>query len=449
MNNKEVIARFSATPDLFAQITSGGAWKRYRWVEYLSDRITPSLYTGGARFLITAPPQHGKSQFISNRLPTWFLYRFRTRKVILASYAQSYAEKWGATVRDNLLSERVGVPLKIDSQAKRRFMLREGGQMITAGIGGPVTGEGADLFIVDDPFKNYEEAMSARIRERNLDWFRTVATTRMQPGGSIIILHTRWHESDLIGSLAKEPGWTLINLPAVAGENDLMGRAPGEALCPERYDETELKRIRREVKEIPWSALYQGEPVQQGGNIIRGDWIQRYTELPKMDEVAIFADLSYKEGEANDFTVVEAWGRKGANIYLIAQIRDQMGFSDQLCALERMFNTYPEAFHKEIEEKANGAAIIETVKSLYPGVEANNPRTEKSARLASVAPLYHAGNVWYPDEQKEPWIKTNIDEITKFPKAEHDDTVDVASMAVAYFGRMASSLRALEALSKR
>jgi predicted phage terminase large subunit-like protein len=440
---------FSVTPDLFMQAASNGRWKRYKWIEYISDRITPALYAGGARLLITAPPQHGKSKFFSEGVPTWFLYTFRDRKVILCSYAQSYAEKWGAVVRDNLMSERVGVGLKQGSQAKRRFILNEGGQMITAGIGGPVTGEGADLFIVDDPFKNYEEAMSPRIRERNLEWFRTVATTRMQPGGSIIVMHTRWHDEDLIGTLAKEEGWTLINLPAAAEKDDPMGREIGQALCPERYDETELIRIRREVKEIPWTALYQGNPIQQGGNIIRGAWIQRYSELPKMDEVAIFADLSYKDGEENDYTVIEAWGRTGANIYLMAQIRDQMGFSDQLDALSRMFETYPEAFHKEIEEKANGAAIIQSIKDIYPGVEANNPRTEKSARLMNVQPLYHAKNVWYPTDQKEPWIKVNIDEITRFPKAKNDDTVDVASMAVAYFGRMASSMKALEALGSR
>ena len=442
------VEAFGATPDLFGQAATNGKWMRYPWIEYLSDRITPALYEGGARFLISAPPQHGKSKFFSEIVPSWFLYTWQDRKVILCSYAQSYAEKWGAQCRDLLMSERVGVKLRVDAQAKRRFILREGGQMITAGIGGPVTGEGADLFIVDDPFKTYEEAMSARIRERNLDWFRSVAVTRMQPGGSIVVMHTRWHDEDLIGTLAKEEGWTLINLPAAAEKDDPMGRPLGAALCPERYDETELVRIRREVKEIPWSALYQGSPIQQGGNIIKGAWIQKYDELPKMDEIAIFADLSYKEGEENDFTVIEAWGRLGANIYLIAQIRDQMGFADQLGALGRMFETYPEAFHKEIEEKANGAAVIQTVKEIYPGVEANNPKTEKAARLMNVQPLYHAGNVYYPSEQKQPWIKVNVDEITRFPKAKHDDTVDVASMAVAYFARMASSMRALEALGK-
>ncbi len=405
---------------------------------------------GNARILLTAPPQHGKSTFVSNWLPTWFLNQYPEKKIILASYAQSYAEKWGATVRNNLTeNERCFVPLREDSQSKKKFVTMAGGQMLSAGIGGPVTGEGADLFLVDDPVKNYEDAMSERLRERNLDWFRSVATTRLQPGASIVVMHTRWHEADLIGELESEGTWDMINLPAIAEENDLMGREIGKALCPERYDEAALAKMRTEIKELFWTSLYQGQPVSRSGNIIKGEWIKRWTTLPRMDEIAIFADLTYKPGEENDFTVVECWGREGANIYLIAQIRDHMGFTAQLDALNRMFELYPEAFHKEIEEKANGAAIIEVVKERFPGVFANKPRTEKAARLSSVAPLYHSGNVYYPDENIHPWVKVNINEITKFPRAKHDDTVDVASMAVAHFGKMNGSMRAMEALSRR
>lgn len=376
--------------------------------------------------------------------------RFPDRKIILGTYAQSYADKWGAIVRNNLLhNDRAFVPLSQDSKSKRRFITKAGGQMLVVGVDGPATGEGADLFIVDDPFKNYEEAMSERIRERNMDWFRSVATTRLQPNASVIVMHTRWHENDMIGELSKEPGWTLINLPAIAEENDPMGRKIGEALCPERYKEDDLALKRREVKELVWSALYQGNPVQQGGNIIRGEWIKFYDELPKMDEIGIFSDLSYKDGEENDFTVHEAWGRKGPDIYLISQIRDHMGFHDQVMSLDRMYGLYPDSFHREVEEKANGAAVIETLKEKFPGIVANKPKTEKSARLAAVAPLYHAGNVYYPNPEIHPWVKVNIEEITKFPRVKHDDTVDVASMACAHFGRISSSLAALMALGSR
>ncbi|SRR5579875_979343 len=399
----------------------------------------------------TLIPTHN-SEFISHWVPTWFLNRFPNKKVILASYAQDYATKWGAKVREELsLNPLAAIPMRIDTKAKKRFMTADGGQMITAGIGGPVTGEGADLLIIDDPFKNYEEAMSERIRQRNWDWWESVARTRLQPGATVIILHTRWHEDDLIGRLSEDPQWEKIHLPAMAEENDAMGRKPGEALCPERYDEKHLEQLKRDLKEgLVWWALFQQSPVTKGGNIIRGDWIQRYTSLPKdIDEIAIFADLTYEEGEENDYTVVEAWGRKGADIYLIAQIRSQMGFGDQCEAIVRMKALYPKAYHIEIEKKANGAAVIETVKKKIPGIFANNPKTSKEARLHAVAPIYQAKNVYYPDLSIAPWIKENLNEITKFPRAKHDDTVDVATMAVGYFGQMASTLQKLAAMSKR
>lgn len=444
-------------PHMFAQWASRGKWLSYAWLRYLSIVLSERLAEGNARLLITAPPQHGKSKFFSEWVPTWYLNLNPEKRIILTSYAQQYAEKWGAAVRENLtFNDRSYVELRHDTASKKRFVTTEGGGMITAGIGGPVTGEGADLFIVDDPFKNYEEAMSKRIRERNMEWFRSVATTRMQPGGSVVIMHTRWHEADLIGELANEERWELINLPAIAEDNDVLGRALGEALCPERYNVADLKIKREDVKEMIWSALYQGSPVAMGGMIVHGSWIKRHNLKPKdMDELAVFADLTYEKGEENDYTVIELWGRKGVGIYLLEQIRSQMGFQDQIINLGHMFQAHPRAFHKEIEKKSNGAAVIEMVQAKYPGVVANNPHTEKSARLASVAPLYHAGNVYYPDWDlpENKWVKTNVDEITKMgpggTRAKHDDTVDSGTMAVSHFGKLATSLQALEALGKR
>lgn len=437
-------------PDTFAYMASGGQWKPYKWLEHVSSIIGPAIIAGNARILVEAPPQHGKSQLISNWVPTWYMNLFPTKRVLLTSYSSDYAIKWGATVKENLtINPLASIPMKRDTASKKNFATVAGGEMICSGIGGPITGRSADLLIIDDPFKDYAEAMSARIRERNMDWYRSVARTRVQPGGSIVILHTRWHESDMIGELKLEGGWTVIRLPAMAEENDPLGRVPGGALCPERFDNSALTDIKKDLGGMIWDALYQQNPTAKGGNIVHGDWIQRYDESPDMDEVAIFADLTYKEGEENDFTCIEAWGRKGASIYLLAQIRGQMGFGEQLKSFVRMCELYPKAYHKEIEEKANGAAVIETVKTKIPGIFANNPHTSKEARLHVVAPIYEALNVYYPNEHKHPWVKVNIQEITRFPKWKNDDTVDCASMAVAYFGRMASTLQRLAALTKR
>ena len=421
------------------------------------------IEAGNARILLSAPPQHGKSEFFSHWLPTWYLNRYQDKKVILGTYSQSYANKWGAKVREELLlNPNAAIPMRRDTLSKQKFGTQAGGQMMVAGVDGPATGEGADLFIVDDPYKNPQEAMSQVIREKVMDWFRAVATTRLQSGGSVVIMHTRWMDDDLIGELARGGGWTYINLEAICEhpDDDILDRKQGQALCPERYTEEDLKRIRREVTDLFWFPMYQGSAVDIKGAIVKADDVKYYDEDPQkllktMDELGIFADLTYEKDEENDYAVFELWGRRDSNIYLLAQIRDQMGIHQQLESFLTMTNLYPDAYHKEIEKKANGAAVIELCESKIMGLVANNPQTSKGARLAAVSPLYKAGNVHYPNPEKagNEWVKTNVYEITRMTlagsKAKNDDTVDVASMACAHFARLSNTLATLEALTKR
>lgn len=447
---------WKAWPHTFAARASGGAWKPYRWLKKLSELITPLLVAGNARILLSAPPQHGKSEFLSNWLPTWFLHNNPSKKVILGTYSQAYANKWGTKVRENLVQNPLSaIPMRRDTQSKQKFASTAGGQMMVAGVDGPATGEGADLFIVDDPYKNFQEASSPGQREHVMGWFRSVATTRLQSGGSVVIMHTRWMDDDLIGELAKEEGWIYINLEAICEdvEHDLLGRAAGEALCPERFSAPELLRKRREVTDLFWFPMYQGNPIDAAGGIIKADDIQYYDETPECEEIALFADLTYTKDEENDFAVFEAWGRKGPNVYLLGQIRGQMGILDQIAAFERIIGLYPDAMHKEIEKKANGAAVIELFEAKVPGIVPNNPQTSKGARLAVASPLYKTKNVWYPNPKKagNEWVKNNVYEITRMTlagsKAKHDDTVDVASMAVIYFGKMANTILGMTALA--
>lgn len=450
-------------PDTFAQKASGGKWTAYPWLQAVSNIVTPAIIRGNARILLSAPPQHGKSEFFSNWLCTWFLNLMRTKRVILGTYSQDYANKWGSKVRENLLyNPYAAIPMRRDTQSKKKFMTADGGQMMVAGVDGPATGEGADLFVVDDPYKSYREALSPAVQENVLQWFRSVATTRVQSGGSIIVMHTRWTDQDLIGTLAQEEGWTYINLEAICEhpDLDLLGREQGEPLCPERYTVEDLKRIRREVTDLFWFPMYQGSAVDVKGSIVHEADIQFYDEEPMdlakdMEEIALFADLTYEKHEENDYAVFEAWGRKGANIYLLAQTRDQMGINEQLDAFYKIILDFPDALHKEIEKKANGAAVIQLCEDKIPGIVANNPQTSKGARLAAVSPLYKAKNVFYPNPRLpgREWVKVNVYEVTRMTlagsKAKNDDTVDVASMAVKYFGNMNSLISRLEALGRR
>jgi len=443
-------------PDTLAQLASEGEWRSYKWIRKVNDTVWPAILKGNARILLSAPPQHGKSEYCSNWLPTCYMRKFPKRKVILGTYGQEYGNKWGTKVRENLtLNPHIRIPMRLDTASKKKFMTAAGGQMMVAGVDGPATGEGADLFIVDDPYKNPEEAMSPKIREGVMNWFRAVANTRLQSGGSIIVMHTRWMDDDLIGELEREGGWTYLNFEAVCEnpEKDPLGRNLGEALCPERYTVEDLKQKRIDVTDMFWFPMFQGTPLNTKGAIVTEDDIQFYDELPTMDEMGIFADLTYEKDEENDYAVFEAWGRKGANVFLIDQIRARMGLPEQLEALARIIGAHPRAFHREIEEKANGAAVISLVKDKVPGLVANKPATSKGARLAAVSPLYKSKNVWYPRPSKNPWVKVNIYEITRMTlagsKASHDDTVDTATMACSHFGRMSTSLQKLAALVKR
>jgi predicted phage terminase large subunit-like protein len=448
-------------PHLFAKYASGGKWIPYRHLRYISIELARVLTTGGGRFIITCPPRHGKSELISNWLPTWYLYNNPEKKIILASYAAEFASKWGAKVRENLTENPlIQIPLSKSTKGKKHFMTLEGGQMMTAGMGGPITGSGADVFIVDDPIKNWQDAQSDLIRERHKDWFRSVALTRLEPGASIVILQTRWHEDDLSGWLLSgkdtddvqslNKPWRLINFPALCEDaNDVLGRRLGAALCPERYSAESLKEIQSELGELIWSALFQQRPSSLQGNIILKEWIRYYDTRPdKFDEQAIFADLTFKEGTTTDFTVVECWGRVGSNIYLLDQMRARMGFPDQIAAIREMAKRFPNAYFKQIEEAANGAAVIEMLKNEIIGLVGWKPQTSKEARLAAVSPLYQAGNVHYPSPRLNSWVEINISEVLSFPNAKHDDTVDVASMAVNYFGKASSSVARLEALGR-
>lgn len=446
-------------PHLFAKRASGGKWHPYKHLRYISSILGPEIINGGGRFIITCPPRHGKSELISNWLPTWFLYNWPQGRVILGSYALEFASKWGEKVKTNLTENRlIETPLSMSTKAKKKFATLDGGQMICAGVGGPITGEGADLFIIDDPLKNYQDAMSELIRERHKDWYRSVVRTRLEPGASVVVLQTRWHEDDLAGWLMSnrdredDPNrkpWTVINMPAIAEENDILGRGMGEPLCPERFGVQDLKEIESDLEDLIWSAMYQQRPTALKGNIILKEWLKFYDTRPEsFDEMAIFADLSFKEGTNTDFTVVECWGRVGASIYLLDQIRARMGFPDQISAIREMARRHPDAYCKQIEEAANGSAVIETLKNEIMGLIAVKPHTSKQARLAAVSPLYQAGNVHYPSDKIASWINNNIAEILTFPNAKHDDTVDTASMAVFQLGKVSSSIARLEVLGR-
>lgn len=411
---------------------------RYRHIDYLDQVLSYGVYAKNARVGISMPPRHGKSWLTSIFLPAWFLMLFPEKNVILTSYEASFAASWGRRVR-NLLQEhaaQLGVQISQDSTAADRFHTAQGGGMITAGVGGAITGRGGDLIIVDDPIKNWEEAYSETYRAKIIDWWNSTLYTRAEPGASIVVLQTRWHEGDLLGWLLSPENqshaqWRSVSLAALAEPGDPLGRQPGEALCPERYDATALQSIKQSVGSRAWAALYQQRPAAAEGNIIKREWIKPWIELPsRFEEQLISVDATFTGKSTSDFVAMGVWGRLGAKKYLLDIVYKQMGITETIEALVVLAAKWPKATLKLIENKANGPAIEDLLKRHMSGIVLWEPTGDKIARMHAVAPQFEAGNVYLPLPSMYPWVQDFIDEIATFPNSVHDDRSDMMTQAL-------------------
>ena len=421
-------------------------WIPYQWVVHLATELRRAiLFEKDARIIVNAPPRHGKSEFTSHWVPTWFLDLFPLDEVILTSYGDSLASDWGRKVRDEfIMNENCWTELRSDSKAVGDWRTTLGGGMRTSGVGGPITGKGANLAIIDDPHKNWEDAMSQSARERLIDWFQSTLYTRAEPGAAIIVIQTRWHENDLTGYLLNEheDDWKLLRYPAIAEEDDLLGRAPGEALCPERFTKERLEKIRKILGSYMWAGLYQQRPAPIEGGMIQRQWFKRFdsedwNKLSKEDdelggEWIQSWDLTFKS-TGTSYVVGTVWKKVGANIFLMDRIRDKFDFPDTIKKMLLTAERWPQAVTKLIEDKANGPAVISTLEDKVQGILPYSPKGSKEARLASVSGLIEAGNVWIPDSSVCDWGDDFIEEVVNFPHSRNDDQVDSMTMALDRF----------------
>jgi len=239
------------------------------------------------RLIIQMPPRHSKSLTVTVRFPGWWLGKNPDKRVVLAAHTASLAQTFSRQVRNEFESfapEVWGLRIADDSASVERWSVkgRQGG-MVAVGVGGPLTGQGADLLLVDDAVKDFEEAQSRTAKESVWDWYRSVARTRLHPGGAIIVIMTRWSEDDLTGRLiseAKAGGeqWTVLSLPAIAEEGDPLGRDVGEALWPQRFSHEELMAIKAAVGSHVWNSLYQQHPTRQEGAVFQRSWFRYFRD---------------------------------------------------------------------------------------------------------------------------------------------------------------------------
>jgi len=408
---------------------------RYRHIEYISRLLARRIFEGGKRIIITCPPRHGKSHLVSRGLPVWFLSMFPTKRVLLGSYGADFAASWGRQARDIVEANADKLPISVrrDVRSSEWWETTDGGAMMTVGVDGPATGKGGDLLIIDDYVKDRADADSPTMRRRTIDWWRDTFSTRAEPGATIIVMATRWHEGDLIGFLLSDDNedkdsWEVIELPALAEEGDLLGRAFGEALCPERYDELELLSIRRTIGVRGWSALYGCRPTSEQGDMFLREWfMNRYKVLPNVECYWISVDATFKDKETSDYVAIQVWGPLGPNDYLIHEVNERMGFLATVQAIRDVVYRFPGARGILIEDKANGPAIIETLKQEFSNVIAVEPEGSKLARADAITPRFESGSVFLPDPSIAPWVSKYIEEHVSFPNGKNDDRVDATS----------------------
>jgi predicted phage terminase large subunit-like protein len=422
---------------------SGGFWVPYSYLKYISQQIAKCIGEGGGRLIVEVPARHGKSNLISFWTPFWYLSLYPEKNVILTTHEADFAASWGRKVRNELhFNPHSTIKVTDDSSAAHRWHTKQGGGMITAGIGGPITGRGGNLIIVDDPVKNEQEASSETYRERTIDWFNSTLLTRCEPKATVIILMTRWHQQDLAGYLETEhkDTWKIIRFPAIAEANDLLGRNIGDALCPARYDTEALEKIKRDVGSRVWNSMYQQRPSAEQGELIKRNWFKFYATLPeKFDEIIQSWDMAFKESNKSDYVVGQVWGKIMEDKYLIDQVRKRMDFPTTIEAVRRMSAKHPKARLKLIEEKANGAAVLATLKREISGLVPYNPTGNKMSRVNAISPDIESGNVYLPLPQLCPWVNDFIEEAVSFPNAAHDDQVDAMSQALIRLHEISAS----------
>lgn len=379
------------------------------------------------RLIVSMPPRHGKSMLVSTAFPAWYLGRRPRAQVITATFSQEKADDWGRAVRNQLASpwfrQVFGHGLASDSRAVRRFNTGQGGVYIATGIGGTITGRGADLLLIDDPHKGEEEARSEKLRAKVQSWFRSDAYTRLMPGGSIVIVQTRWHEADLAGYVQDELAhewWEVLNLPAIDQD--------GKALWPERFPVAALELIRASVGSRAWDALYQGRPSPEDGGLFRRQWWRFWRERPEVDEVLTSWDCAFKSTASSDFVVGQVWGRRGAERYLLDQVRGRWGFTETVQAIRGLASRWPQARLHLVEDKANGPAVIDTLRREIPGLIPVEPRGGKEARAHAVSPQVEAGQIYLP--HGTPWLPDFLEEVAAFPTGANDDQVDAMTQAL-------------------
>lgn len=388
------------------------------------------------RLIIEAPPRHTKSELASRRFPAWYLGRSPNKQIICSTYSGEFASDFGRDVRGIVSAPNFKrifpVELREDSQAANRWHTNKNGVYVSVGVGGAITGRGAHLALIDDPFKNRQEADSEVIREAVWKWYSSTLRTRLMPGGAIVLILTRWHEDDLAGRLiekAKQGGeqWHRVTLPAISNEDTEHEKA----LWPAWYDLKALKAIKTGIDARDWGALYQQNPTPEEGTFFNREWFKRYhlEDLPDVQKY-IATDNAVSEG-AGDFTEFGVWGlSSNQDLYACdwwyGQTSSDVWIDVQLdmIAEHNPMTVYGE---KGVIQKATEPMLLKRADER--GIYAHFDWLARTANKAAMAQTFRAraamGKVYIPFTE---WGDRLINQLCAFPAGKHDDGVDVCAL---------------------
>jgi predicted phage terminase large subunit-like protein len=416
--------------------------------------------------VLQAPPQHGKSEIVSRKLPAYILGRFPDWRVGAASYSDELANAMAQDVRRNLAADEHKRLFPQPAEKRRYDVNRTGeftapggtGGYLGVGVGAGLTGRPVDIGIIDDPVKNEKEALSPTVKEGHWNWYQTVFTTRLSENSGQIIMATSWAEDDLPARICNQfkgdPRLTVLRFPAInlPGETGYNPNLPEGPLVPELKSLAFLREVKALFSDYWWAALYQQSPRALGGNVFKEDGLRYYLpkDLPaKFDKVLASWDCTFKDTDGTDFVVGQVWGKAGANSYLLAQVRARMSFTKTVKEVVSLRDAWPRTREILIEDKANGPAVIDTLKASVSGIIPIEPDGSKLARAHAVTSYWEAGNVWLPHPDLSPWVKDLVGELTAFPAAANDDQVDALTQALRRLYPLFNKLKITqEALNK-
>ena len=400
------------------------------------------------RLIINMPPRHTKSEFASYLLPAWFLGKFPHKKVIQTSHTAELAVGFGRKVRNLVDTEEYhkifpDLALQSDSKAAGRWNTSKSGDYFAIGVGGAVTGKGADLLIIDDPHSEQEAALAEvnpDIYDKTYEWYTSGPRQRLQPGGAIVVVMTRWSKRDLTGQVLKADaqrggeGWEVIEFPAIMPS--------GVPLWPQFWSLKELSALREELPNSKWMAQYQQQPTSDVSAIVKREWwkVWEKDDPPDCEFTLMAWDTAFEKSQRADYSALTTWGvfyqpddngQLQANIILLNAFRERMEFPRlKQKAIEHYRDWEPDSVI--IEKKASGAPLIYEMRAMGIPVQEFTPSrgNDKISRLNAVSDLFASGRVWAPATR---WAEEVIDEVASFPGGDHDDYVDSVSLAMMRF----------------